>query len=256
MRGSFLSVSVENADFLLPTAIAHLATGRLLHPSDVHQVCTLFRQRGLAQMLLEGQARAWHLAAMRSAGAFVHGLDTWPRTTQVNSFATPLFDALAAGYWEAARAIAVRSRTDPNPDWEYVEDFLYVRFIFEFHLAGEFEAAAMTLEHYARVLDGPADARLEVCRALLESDAVSFDEGLVRLLDERDERVRGWIAKATIGPDAARWLAHVSVEGLALLAIARHSGLKLAADYLHCPAIARAPSPLPYDSDAWRNLHW
>jgi hypothetical protein len=256
MRGAFLSVSIENSEFMLPAAIEALANGELQRHDQVHQVCTLFRQRGLSQMLRDGVARGVHVAAMQSCGALVFGLRDWPESTKVTSYANPLFDAIACRYWDGAAAIAEASRMSWNPDYEYEDDFLYVRFVIEFALHRNPHAAQRSLERYAEVLDGPADARLEVCQALLASDAAAFDEALVRLLDERDERVQGFIRRGAISDDAARWLAHVSVEGLALLAIAEREGLETAEHYLHCPAVARRPSPWCYDPDAWRSLHY
>jgi hypothetical protein len=254
MRGAFLFVSVENSEFMLPEAITALANGQLAPHDQVHQVCTLFRQRGLAQMLRDGVAEGFQIAAMQSCGALVFGLRDWPEATKVTSYANPLLDAIACQYWDGVAAIADASRTSWNPDYEYEDDFLYVRFLIEFGLRRDRGAGKRSVERYEEVLDGPPDARLEVCRALLDGDAGAFDEGLVRLLDERDERIQGLIVRGTIGDDAARWLAHVSVEGLALLAIAEREGLETAEHYLHCPAIARRPSPYIYDGNAWRLL--
>lgn len=256
MHGAFLFVSIENSEFALPAAIATLANGWLPRHDQVHQVCTLFRQRGLSQLLRDGLPAGFHVAAMQSCGALVFGLRDWPEATKVTSYANPLLDAIACRYWDGAAAIADASRTDWNPDYEYEDDFLYVRFLIEFGLRRDRVVAAQIVQRYAEVLDGPADARLEVCSALLDNDAEAFDESLVRLLDERDERVQHHIRQGTIGNDAARWLAHVSVEGLALLAIAERERIDTAEHYLHCPTIARGPSPYDYDENAWRAVHY
>ena len=256
IRGAFLHVTVENAEFWLPAMIRAVASEALEEPAQIHQLATLFRQRGAAAMFREGVVTPFQIGAMQSCAAFVHGLNQWPQATQVSSWANPLLDALACGYWEGARAIAQASRDQWNPDYEYEDDFQFVRFLLEYGALEDETAAASTLERYAEVLGGPPDARLELCTALLEQDPELFDEALTRRLEERDESIRELILEDLIRDDAARWIAYLSTEGLALLRLASRAGLPTQPHYLHCPALARVQSPYRYDPDAWRVLHY
>lgn len=251
----FLSVAVSNATFMLRRWIAKLSRGPLERFADIHQVCTFFRQRGAASLLLEGTAHAYHVNTMQSAAAYLMELRRVDDAAKVTSFAKPLFDAVSSGYWDAARAMAQASRMTWNEASEYEDDFLYVLFWLQFALleAPRSDCTA-TLDRYEAVLEGARDIRLEICRALLDSDVESFDVALTALLSQRAVDVTAMIERNTMSDDAAAWLRHFALEGLALLKLADRVGLARGTDYLHCPNVLHADSPFRFDPDAWRQV--
>jgi len=258
MRGMFADVAISNAEFVLADALPAFANGELGELGDALQVCAFFRQRGTTTMLREGHAAAWHLVNMQSAGAFTHALTRLPDAAKVTAWAKPLWDAIASGYWDAARTIAGLSRTSWNPDYEYEDDFLYVHFVLRFLIQAEpLGGAEAVLARWEEALEGGFDLRLDICRALIERDAAEFDGGLRALMAERAERVWGQVERQVITDDPSIWYPHVSVEGLALLRLATQVvGLETDVHYPQCPELARGPSPFVYDGEAWRVLHY
>lgn len=250
MGGMFLSVAVDNANFLIPRALASVSRGTLPH-QEIHQLCTAFRQRGVASLFLEGEPDAYWVNAMQSAAAFLMELRRTPEEEKVTSFARPLFDAVGAGYWDAAVEISRLSRTTWNRDQEYEDDFLYAHFWTQLLLGAPGPGLEAILARHAQVLEGGADVRLDLCRALLRRDDEGFDAALRALLAHRDVEVRGMVARKAISDDAAVWLQHFALEGVALLQLARRLGLRAGEGYLHCPDALRAVSPFAFDPHAW-----
>lgn len=254
MSGMFLSVAVENAEFMLERGIRQLARGPLARHADIHQICTFFRQRGVASLLLEGTADTYHVCAMQSASAYAMELRRIPDTDKVTAWSRPLQDAVGSGYWSAAEEIARSSRTTWNSDYEYEDDFSYVRFWHHLLLGGTDDEIEATLERYEEVLAGAPDVRLDICRALHARDEEAFDEALRALLDERRDKVNEMIGSDAISKEAAQWIQHFALEGVALLALAEKHGLSTGREYLHCPDVVRGGSPFQYDPNAWMRV--
>jgi Immunity protein 49 len=251
MNGMFLSVAVDNANFMIPRGLVALSRGPLARHQDIHQICTAFRQRGVASLFLEGVADAYWVNAMQSASVFIMELRRTADAAKVTSFARPLFDAASAGYWEAALEIARLSRTTWNRDYEYEDDFLYVRSWIQALLGEGARAVEATLRRWEEVLEGAADVRLDICRALLGRDDEAFDSGLRALLAKRQVDVNDMVARKAMADDAAVWMQHFALEGVALLQLAERMGLHPGQRYLHCPDALRAKSPFVFDPNAW-----
>lgn len=257
MSGMFLPVAIDNAEFVLERALPGLALGALDELDELLQVCAFFRQRGTCSLLHTGSAEGFHVNNMQSAAAFAHRLPQLDEARKVTAWAKPVFDCVASGYWQAARYIAHYSRKQWNPDYEYEDDFLYARFVLEhLILGGPVSEAAAMLDDYERALEGGSDLRLDICRALLERDADELDLGLRALMAARAERAWAQVERGVITHDPATWYPHVSVEGLALLALAGQIGLSTGTHYPQCPEVARAASPFVFDADAWRSLQF
>lgn len=257
MSGMFLEVAIDNAHFMLPRGIHTLAKGPVGRIDDVHQICTYYRQLGVATLLQEGSADRYHICAMQSAGMYLYELEPQPDGAKVTSFAKPLFDAIGSGYWEAARWIAEASRPTWNPEREYEDDFLYVWFLIQHGvLQAPAEVTEPILERYEEVLDGELDLRLDVCRALLRRHAKDFDTALVGLLERRRHDVNAMADRGALGDDAAMWMRHFSLEGVALLKIAERLRMATEPQYLHCPGPVRGESPWEFDRGAWGRVHY
>jgi hypothetical protein len=255
MSGMFLSVAIGNAEFMLPRGLQMIGQGPVSRIDDVHQVCTYYRQLGVATMFQTGDADRYHVAAMQSASLYLFELSRQPDAAKVTSFAKPLFDAMVSGYWEAARWIAEASRPTWNPDREYEDDFLYVWFLCKHALldAPRTETEPL-LERYRAVLEGAFDVRLDLCRALLDADDAAFDAELRVLLERRRDEVEALADRGVLGNDASTWVRHFALEGLALLALAERQGMRTGPRYLHCPTPARSESPYEFDRNAWMRV--
>jgi hypothetical protein len=257
MSGMFLSVAIGNAEFMLPRGLRMLAQGPVARIDDVHQVCTFYRQLGVATMFQEGDADRYHVAAMQSASLYLFELQRQPDAAKVTSFAKPLFDAIGSGYWEAARWIAEASRATWNPDREYEDDFLYVWFLMQHALLdAPREETEKLLDRYEAVLEGAFDVRLALCRALLDTDEVAFDTELRALLERRRDEVDALADRGALGNDAAMWMRHFALEGIALLELAKRQSMKTGSRYLHCPDPARTESPYEFDRNAWMRIDY
>lgn len=249
-----LSVAISNANFSIPRGIRLLWQGPLQRHTDIHQLCTFFRQRGVASLLLEGTPERYHTNSMQSAAAFLYELRRASEDSKVTSFARPLFDAVSSGYWDCAIEIARDSRASWNPDHEYEDDFQYVRF---WMLYGLLDAPSHEIEavltRYEQVLEGAPDTRLDICRALFEHDETAFDASLRQFLQNRRAEVDDMVRRSVMLGETAAWLQHFSLEGVALLKLAERHGMTAVATYLHCPDILKPDSPFVFNPGAWTN---
>jgi Immunity protein 49 len=252
MSGMYLSVEVNNSNFMIPRGIGLLTQGRLARHQDIFQICTHFRRRGVASMLLEGTPEPYFVNAMQSATAFVMELRRTPDEVKVTSFSRPLQDAVSIGDWEAAREIASLSRTTWNADYEYEDDFLYVRFWHHLLLDAPTSDLEANLARFEEVLGAGADVRLDVCRALHARDEGGFESRLRDLLNDRKEKVDDLIGRGAITEETGSWVQHFALEGVALLKLAERAGLHPGLGFLHCPDIARGESPFVHDPNAWQ----
>ncbi|MBK6919724.1 MAG: immunity 49 family protein [Deltaproteobacteria bacterium] len=251
MTGMFLSVAVKNANFMIPRGIREISPGPLPRHIHVHQLCTYFRQRGVARLLLEGVPEGYYVNAMQSAAAFLLELRRAADAAKATSFARPFFDAVSAGYWDAALDIVASSRTTWNPDFEYEDDFYYVWFLMLACKGAPPAELDDVLAHYRDVLEGVYDARWSICRALFDRDERAFDGALRRLLDRRRDEVDELSQGSAMRGETTAWLQHFALEGVALLRIAERLGLSPAHDFLHCPDVLRTDSPFVFDPNAW-----
>lgn len=253
MSGIYLPSAISNAEFNLPRGIKAMLRGPLAPPSLIHDICTYFRQRGVARMLIEGVPDGYHVNTMQSAAAFLFELRRTAEPEKVTSFMRPIFDAVSSGYWDVALAICGASRRTWNSDQEYEDDFLYaLGWIQLLEGAAQAELDA-TIAAYGRVLDGKPDLRFDLLRALAARDAAEFDVSLRAFLDKRKREADEMAAANQIPVDTAAWVQNFALEGVALLKLAERLGIATGKDYLHCPEIVRPDSPFVFDPNAWRS---
>lgn len=213
----------------------------------------LLRTAAIGALLVELDGDAYERFLTKSAETRLHVLahaGTRPARYIKLSRADGFFDALAVRRFDLAAAIETRSAEDWTPQFEYEDDFAYVKTL---HLlarptrsSADRTAAA---EHVARieaVLGGQDWGRLDVCRALTAGDAEDFDEAFGLLVDEYDREIAA--QRNGLGRDDLTFAAgqYVFVEGLALLSLASALGLPTRDEYPYCPretvALARTHS--------------
>jgi hypothetical protein len=157
-----------------------------------------------------------------------------------------LMDAVAASDLVLAREIVTASRTSWLEGAEYEDDFCYAQLIHR--LVSKDSHAAPTnalLEQFEKVLDGQGSARLDVCRALLNSDQAAFDEAFNDLIHEQETKIAADKARFQLEEPEVMSQRLIFMEGLAVLRLARLRGLTTESDYLFCPLIARLTEAVP-----------
>jgi hypothetical protein len=167
------------------------------------------------------------------------------------SFVGPAFDAMAAGQWNLAAEIFRGSADKWTEGDEYEDDFLYAGFVRRV-LAGSTDGIDDLLEHWEEVLEGGIDLRLDMARALHARDAQAFSDAL-RAVIEGDEATARELADPMSGSLRSdeetffpnRW---VSVEGLAMLALAERVGMPIADEMPACPSLVRGADFAPFQS--------
>jgi hypothetical protein len=167
------------------------------------------------------------------------------------SLVDPLLDAVAARQWTLAADISAAS----SPSWlegeEYEDDFCYGDFLRRALTESAFGSETHALlARWRRALEGGRDDRFDVAVALVANDATEF-EAAIRALIRNNELKAAEDGDPVLGSALSsdypyfpnRW---VSVEGLALLALAERRGLPVEYAVDACPDIARAPMQAPF----------
>jgi|GEM_PF-3286375 hypothetical protein len=170
---------------------------------------------GFRRHLLQG-ARAY-LGLLREREGRP-GLDAYALCA---SRALPLVDALAGGHGGAAREVAERMTPRWTRRMEPRADFLF------FHALGGLARG----EEVAGVLDEASGAGLEsprfdVLRALAAGDVRAFESALEARVDEWQGELEQQRRREALPPEAASTEAHVCLEAVALLHLARGRGLR------------------------------
>jgi len=219
-------------------------------------VCRLYRQMGIANLLMSGDPQGFYGMLFKSARAFLFLLETAPTAERVTGKCEPFLDAVACRDDEGARRMAAAAPRAPNPAREYEEDFYYLRFLMD-RFFGAAQPAALTamLDAWEALGGDPPDLRLPICRALLAADQAGFDEAIAAAIADKQARFAKLKAADKLNPDEAPTLAKVSTEVLAWVELAERAGLVVATDYPLAPGSARrfhrAGFPPP---DSWRVL--
>lgn len=254
MTSGFLPVFVQNAlednEELLPDLVEGRADFR-----TVLEFCQNFRMAGIGALFLGSAPKVFRQLLHHGGRAYVHFLGYADPGTTLTSKAEPFFDAVAAGDFDGAGLIARNSRRDWARAEEYEEDFLFVEFLMQqFFLGGTPRAGEDMLERYEAALQGSEDARLPVCRALLGGDADDFNASLTQYLSERGDLLAKLEDGEALMEEEAATEGNLNVEGLALVRLAEHKGLKTERDYLHVPSVARKGGRVSFSPDAWKKL--
>lgn len=256
--------ALENARTLIPRAIPDFAAGTLGELAHAHGLGSLFRSRGVCELLLSGVVDPLFIAQMQSTGAYGFGLARATEDDKVTSLGGCLWDAIAAEYWDAATQIATLSRMTHHAAREHEDDFLYVAFLMQRYLLAPGDDADLEaheqqqqqrLDRWEEVLEGGLDPRLDLCHALRDQDHEAFAEAIVTTAEARTEDLQRRHAKGALTNEELAWLLPIWPEGLALLRLAEREGL--ATDGLEVPGVPpviRVTNPYAYHPEAWRSM--
>jgi hypothetical protein len=195
-------------------------------------------------LIRSGLAREAYLRAARQRG----GIDDHHFASgRYDSF----LDAVAANDLDLARRIAALSPEDWRDGHEYEDDYCYAQVLHRLVAAPAPDApgARAYLAQFERYLDGEANRRFDVARALVDADQAAFDAAFEDLLALRDAEIaadkqRGQLEEPQVVAQRA-----IFVEGLALLRLATIRGLTTQPDYRFCPMVARVPMAKPFPGE-------
>lgn len=207
---------------------------------------------GIAHHFTTATTSVFYVSLFKSARAYLHVLERHDEDEKCTSKAEPFFDAVACGDEEGAALIAQMARRSVNPRFEYEEDFYYIDFVMSLYYRDHKPEALGALLAAWQTLGGEDDSRFHICKALFETDQDIFDENLHQLLEKMDLMVQEQMESESIDPDHGSTTAKLSVEALALLRLAKRSGLRVGAEYLFVPGglLASIPSSFPV-AEAW-----
>jgi hypothetical protein len=162
----------------------------------------------------------------------------------------PFLDAVAAADFAAARRIAALSPGEWRQGHEYEDDYCYAQIVHGIIVApGNTSNLDPLFGRYEKVLDGQADARLDVTRALVQRDQAGFYSAIEALIARRTAQLEADRVRKRIEEPATVAERQVYVEGLAMLRIADRLGLKTQGEYLYCPSLARVSMQKPFPGE-------
>lgn len=220
-------------------------------------VCSRYRRAAAGMLLLGGNPALFFQNLFHSSRCFASSLEALPDDSKSTSKFEPFFDAIAAGDEEGALQIARLSRSTWNETAEYEDDFLYMLSLMHyFCLRSPAEQVQQFLERYEQVLDGAADVRFDLAKALIYRDQDAFNDAVDRFILGRRKHIEKQRSTDMLDLDEAATIVHISTELLALLALADKSGLSTKPDYEFAPSLARlsrSNQRFP-DPTAWRRL--
>ncbi|MBM4061842.1 MAG: hypothetical protein FJ265_12215 [Planctomycetes bacterium] len=215
--------------------------------------CERFRVAAIGQLFLAGTSRLFLRRLHQSARLFAEALPLLPEEQRYTGRARPFLDAIAACDEDAARCIAQCCRRTWAKGEEFEEDFLFHELLMQLTQFGASQTDCLAiLSRYEAALADTPDARLAVLRSLVGSDAGAFDETIRAFLAER---IAALDAREQAGSVPGELLAtewHLSVEGVALVRIARARGMDTDRDYPHVPSVALETPESAWDPSGWR----
>ena len=165
--------------------------------------------------------------------------------------------ALAAGDVSLAFDIASLSTAAWRPAWEYEDDYCY--FLFLYGLVRQARGAETSnqetiIDRFQEVLEGHSASRLEICRALSRADGELFAEALQALMESKQEECDGKRASVP-DTDLTFWpRSFVSVEGLALLNVAKLANVPVHREFSLCPPEGRLAAKESSSEDLFEQL--
>lgn len=216
-------------------------------------LCDLLRRIGVASFFLDGTPDELHGYLQRSAHAFLHQVETVEREPPPASKCEPFLDAVACGDVDAARRIAAAAAAVCREGEEYPADFARARFFMALAAGAADEELAGALMRWDEAAGGD-DERLDVARALLEREPDDFAAALEALMDANATASAERAAKDKLDPDVLVTTARLSVEGVALLRLARARGVRGQTDFTLVPSTVFAETAALPGPDAWKSL--
>lgn len=234
-----------NLEFLVAKRLAMLA--QRPDAKLALEAASFCRQAGCGELLSRMDTRAFFQGLAQSARIYLDLLERRHECSERDQYyltrskAAPFFDVVAA----QANGLLARMLLLLTRDWMRRME---PEELFHYHVAisclasdsGDMEG---TLQAFERSLDGGGSARFDVTRALAAGDSNAFDAALQTLIDERCMALEKERKAGIFDPYFHRTEAHVFVEGLALVQLARRRGMEIRRWYRTIPGPALETPP-------------
>jgi hypothetical protein len=247
-------------DFIIDVAEKQASVGELGNLAN--EIGSHYRALGISCFLLFADIEALGQGFTQSAVIRRHFLQ---RTAEEgapamparrSSFLDPFFDALAVNRRALAVGIADWSPKEWWEDFEYEEDYAYASFLFQIAREDHSgERLQPILDQFEAAVEGAADSRLAICKAINIRDPEGFEDSFLKLIvefDAENEEIADphsdSIKKQNFTFEPNRF---IFVEGLALLRLAEWLGIPTAMDYKYCPQELRINDFGPFDQGSW-----
>ncbi|MCY1046160.1 Imm49 family immunity protein [Corallococcus sp. bb12-1] len=203
------------------------------------EAAAFIRQTGCSELLSNMDSRTFFQALRQSAVVYLDLLERRADCPAQDAYylarskAAPFFDAVAA----QANELVDRMLPLLTRDWmrrmESEEHFHYHGVLSI--LAGGPGVLEDAMQSFERSLDGGESARFDVARALVTGDADAFNAALEALITQRCKALEAERKSGLFDPYFHRTEAHVFVEGISLVRLARQRGLHTLRAYRTLP---------------------
>jgi len=225
----------------------------------------LYRLHGIALFLLTGEPGKFVEKLRRAACVRVHYLNGCKNglTGDSKFFTTAkndaFFDALGIGAFELAAEIASSCGGKWNREVQYEDDFLFVEFLQTAFLSRanpNLNNCKELIGRYTAVLDGRSSPAFNVCVALFHAEPPLVEKAIEEFLGLRSENFLLREVSNILPPFVLTTEPHVDIQGMAIIRLAEHMGLKLNFQYSTVPVelLEQTASDSESDryDDAWR----
>jgi len=221
-----------------------------VHPKSIIDVCQLYRRRGCGLLLANSDTEGFFQELHLAADTFLQLLERAQRRPGLDPYylsrghAEPLLDALAIGSVELVQRMDALLETRWQEGLEYPEDFEFFRLLPRLVSPATAQAELLEgVERMEQVLERAAYPRFEVLEALVHADARAFEEGLLAALDAWQAAWEQARKSGTGNPLGLVTDAHVFVEGIALVRVARARGIRTRSQYPFIPPLTLSAPP-------------
>lgn len=151
----------------------------------------------------------------------------------------PIFDLIASKNFSDLEKLVDLSPKQFRHPHEYLDDFSYAKILCHVALEKKDDTILPDLDALEEFLEEDLFSRAAMCRALLENNAQDFDEAFHNFIDQTEFSIQEKKAKGDLDEPILIAGRFISVEGLALLALAKLKGFKVNQNFLLCPLIAQ-----------------
>ncbi|WP_086930712.1 immunity 49 family protein [Agarilytica rhodophyticola] len=242
----YLPLAVKNVSITLENILNAMAKQPSYKQEYFDRIMALYRQQGIGDFLVSNSSELLFSKLTLGVQASIDFLTNADTGEPAASKITTFFDAVCCQDFPAMEKLAQLSPRKINSRIEYEEDYLYCRILMDvFGLRKNQEDIQDLLEEFEALHADNPDHRYTVLMALLEKDGDAFHEVLEFLIDAyKDHYVDGGDMYAGT-QDEAIILAHVSIEIIALVQLARMQGIATYPEYALAPKTALASCSVP-----------
>lgn len=227
-------------------------------------VCLNYRKLAICGLLLEADTDYFFHQLFKSGQAYLSFLSLSRKGPVKDKYylctgrAEALWDTVAANDVETAKKIASLSRNAWDNENEYEDEFCYFYFLMRLLTVDENSESQLDLilERYENALQGVDSYRLDMCQALLKRNGKKFHSSLERLIEKRNEEIQQErVSGLPSDPEILETEAHIFIEGIALVRLAKLRGIEVREEYKSIPCLAMASMESPFPSpESWKSI--